>query len=113
MRNIPSLLILISLSRDRSFHSTPKIGHELAKQPVTIDRNHRSRLSEMTGHDGPKYAHAILNRFHLGEDLDCGIRLMGIDAPEKKQAFGQKSKENLSELIYNKQVTVEYNKRDR
>lgn len=56
MRNIPSLLILISLSRDRSFHSTPKIGHELAKQPVTIDRNHRSRLSEMTGHDGPKYA---------------------------------------------------------
>jgi endonuclease YncB( thermonuclease family) len=38
---------------------------------------------------------------------------MGIDAPEKKQAFGQKSKENLSELIYNKQVTVEYNKRDR
>ena len=34
----------------------PKIGHDLAKQPVTIDRNHWSRLSEMTGHDEPKYA---------------------------------------------------------
>lgn len=41
------------------------------------------------------------------------IRLMGIDAPEKKQAFGRKSKESLSALVFNKQVTVEYSKRDR
>jgi endonuclease YncB( thermonuclease family) len=41
------------------------------------------------------------------------IRLMGIDAPEKKQAFGTKSKESLSVLIYGKQVSVEYYKRDR
>lgn len=41
------------------------------------------------------------------------VRLMGIDAPEKKQAFGTKSKESLSGLIYGKQVSVEYHKRDR
>lgn len=41
------------------------------------------------------------------------IRLMGIDAPEKKQAFGNKSKESLSALVFNKQVTVEYSKRDK
>lgn len=41
------------------------------------------------------------------------IRLMGIDAPEKKQAFGQKSKEHLSELVFNKQVSVEYTKKDK
>jgi endonuclease YncB( thermonuclease family) len=41
------------------------------------------------------------------------IRLMGIDAPEKKQAFGGKSKESLSALVFNKQVTIEYSKRDR
>lgn len=41
------------------------------------------------------------------------IRLMGIDAPEKKQAFGSKSKESLSGLIFNQQVTVEYFKKDR
>jgi len=41
------------------------------------------------------------------------IRLMGIDAPEKKQAFGNRSKESLSALIFNKQVSVEYNKKDK
>jgi hypothetical protein len=56
MRNISSLLASVSLCRDRSFRSTPKIGHDLAKQLVTIDRNHWSRLNEMTGHDAPKYA---------------------------------------------------------
>lgn len=41
------------------------------------------------------------------------IRLMGIDAPEKKQAFGNKSKQSLSALVFNKQVAVEYSKQDR
>lgn len=41
------------------------------------------------------------------------IRLMGIDAPEKKQPFGNKSKMYLSSLVFNKQVTVEYNKQDK
>lgn len=41
------------------------------------------------------------------------IRLMGIDAPEKKQAFGSKSKESLSALVFNKQVHVEFNKQDK
>lgn len=41
------------------------------------------------------------------------IRLMGIDAPEKKQSFGARSKDSLSDLVYGKQVAVEYHKRDR
>lgn len=41
------------------------------------------------------------------------IRLMGIDAPEEKMPFGQKSKEHLSSLVFNQQVAVEYNKRDK
>lgn len=41
------------------------------------------------------------------------IRLMGIDAPEKKQAFGNRSKQSLSGLVFNKQVQVEYSKKDK
>lgn len=41
------------------------------------------------------------------------IRLSGIDAPEKKQAFGKVSKQSLSEMVAGKIVSVDYNKRDR
>jgi endonuclease YncB( thermonuclease family) len=41
------------------------------------------------------------------------IRLAGIDAPEKAQPYGQRSKENLSRLVFGKDVRVDWNKRDR
>ena len=41
------------------------------------------------------------------------IRLSGIDAPEKKQPFGNRSKESLSNLGFSKVVTVDTEKRDR
>ena len=41
------------------------------------------------------------------------VRLQGIDAPEKAQPFGQWSKENLSRLVFDKAVLVEWSKRDR
>ena len=36
------------------------------------------------------------------DNLQFKIRLYGIDAPEKKQAFGNKSKEALSNLFFGK-----------
>ena len=41
------------------------------------------------------------------------IRLTGIDAPEKAQAFGQRSKEYLSGLVFGKQVEVQGGKTDK
>lgn len=41
------------------------------------------------------------------------VRLMGIDAPEKSQAFGSDAKQTLSNYIYKKVVTVEYKKYDK
>lgn len=41
------------------------------------------------------------------------IRFAGIDAPEKNQPYGQRAKEHLSELVFNRQVNVETEKKDR
>ena len=41
------------------------------------------------------------------------IRLQGIDAPEKGQAFGTRSGQNLSELVFDRVVTIEWSKHDR
>ncbi len=41
------------------------------------------------------------------------IRLAGIDAPERKQAYGLASRKHLGSIVAGKQVTVEYQKRDR
>jgi endonuclease YncB( thermonuclease family) len=41
------------------------------------------------------------------------IRLAGIDAPERKQPFGQRARERLSELVFGKTVQVETEKTDR
>ena len=41
------------------------------------------------------------------------IRLQGIDAPEKAQAFGNKSKQSLHEMVHGKEVFVDVQKKDK
>lgn len=41
------------------------------------------------------------------------VRLDGIDAPERRQAFGTQAREKLAELCFGKTVTVEAGKKDR
>jgi micrococcal nuclease len=41
------------------------------------------------------------------------VRLAGVDAPEKGQAFGQRSKQALSQMIFGREVTVVSTGRDR
>ena len=41
------------------------------------------------------------------------IRLAGIDAPERKQPFGTKSKEYLSDTVAGEEVVVDWHKLDR
>lgn len=41
------------------------------------------------------------------------IRLAGIDAPEKRQAYGQRSRQSLADLVFNRVVQIELGKKDR
>ncbi len=41
------------------------------------------------------------------------VRLTEIDAPEKKQAFGNRSKQSLSDLCFNKTATLDNKGKDR
>ena len=41
------------------------------------------------------------------------VRLIGIDAPEKSQPFGRKSKQHLSDLVFGSVVAVQWQHRDR
>ena len=41
------------------------------------------------------------------------IRLAGIDAPEKAQPFGERAKQNMSRLVFGKEVRVDDRKKDR
>lgn len=47
------------------------------------------------------------------DNLQLKIRIYGIDAPEKRQAFGNKSKEFLSSLIFGKHISIDVQSKDR
>lgn len=45
--------------------------------------------------------------------MQVKIRLMGMDAPERKQAFSKQSRQSLAALLFDRQVTVESSKKDK
>ncbi|OYU45717.1 MAG: nuclease [Burkholderiales bacterium PBB4] len=49
----------------------------------------------------------------LDDRREVKVRVSGIDAPEKKQPFGQRSKEHMSECAFGKTVAIEWRKTDR
>lgn len=49
----------------------------------------------------------------LSGDKEVKVRLANIDAPELGQPYGQKSKKMLSDLVFQKNVEVEWAERDR
>lgn len=52
-------------------------------------------------------------KLRCGTENEEKIRLLQLDAPEKKQAFGTKAKQALSDRIFGKQVNLERGNTDR
>jgi len=69
---------------------------------ILVSRDMRSVASETVG-SAPRADRAEKHK----------IRLHGIDAPEKKQSFGNASRKFLSGLVANREVRVTYTRRDR
>lgn len=49
----------------------------------------------------------------LWENTAYVIRLLHIDCPEKKQAFGNKAKKEMSQLVYGKSILIRWKTKDR
>ena len=49
----------------------------------------------------------------LASNVQHKVRLSGIDAPEKRQAFGEASRRHLASLVAGKDVKVEWTNKDR
>ncbi len=65
-------------------------------------------LARVVGITDGDTIHALANDYHL-----LRVRLRNIDAPEKEQAFGQASKQNLSQYIFGRDVELHVFGRDR
>ncbi len=52
-------------------------------------------------------------KVRCGDGEQTTVRLGGIDAPEKKQPFGQRSKQALSDICYRQQATITPKAKDR
>src|SRR5438874_1326064 len=108
---MPSMLIHTSRGRGLAWSKAQCCSHPAEHKPRTpapVSENGQV----LTGHvvrvaDGDTVT--ILD----SNNTQHRIRLQGIDAPESHQAFGMQSKQSLSRLIFDKDVTVEYDKTDR
>lgn len=47
------------------------------------------------------------------DNVSTKVRLSGIDAPEKRQPHGEKSRQSLAEMVFGKKVDVQWQKKDR
>lgn len=99
-----SFLILVTLALATSC-SRPA-PHEISRQPAApgVSQTLNGRVVRIADGDTVTVLDATKTQHR--------IRLQGIDAPESHQAFGTQSKKSLADMIFDKDVTVIYDKTD-
>ena len=77
-----------------------------------MSANSRPRQTQATG-KGCRVADGDTITILDPSNTQLKIRLNKIDAPEKSQAFGQRSKQHLSDIVFGRSVTVTWDETDR
>lgn len=84
---------------------------------LTLDDNPKAHTVQSTQ---PQTIHGRVIRILDGDTIEIidstdttyRIRLEGIDAPEKSQAFGTKARQQLATFAFNHDATIEWNEKD-
>jgi len=96
MKNLISLLLLILL-----FAPFGQLAGKNPEDNQTVKKSKEFFVKVVGITDGDTFQGLTDNKQLLK------IRIYGIDAPEKNQAFGTRSKQYLSDLIFGKQVRIQ------
>ncbi len=107
-----TLFVLLFISPNYAQDSTSKTISDIELPDVVLIISGTFSERRVTGkvvgvHDGDTAT--VLDK----DKQQYKFRFNGIDAPELKQDFGNKSKQHLSDLIFGKEVTVIFNKVDK
>lgn len=97
----------LAITADRVFTRWSAVGAFVLLLSSCLDVENSSQFEVIAVSDGDTIT--VLD----SKKQQHKIRLAGIDAPEKTQAFGQKSKESLSAMISGHKVDVVLGKTDR
>ena len=110
------LLLLVSCnnaSQHRKHRNNPSVQTEQIvpekqkKEPLQFKKGEEYFVKVVGITDGDTFTGLTADN----QQVKC--RIYGIDAPENKQAFGNRSKQTLSDLIFGKQVQIRIQNKDR
>ncbi|HHT25159.1 MAG TPA: thermonuclease family protein [Clostridiaceae bacterium] len=121
MRNKLSILLiaifLLASCDNASFHR--KHGNNPSVQDKQIT-NKKAKKETFQFKKGEEYSVKVVGISDgdtftglTDDNQQIKCRIYGIDAPEKRQAFGNVSKQTLSDLIFGKQVQIKIQNKDR
>jgi len=83
------------------------VNEKESKEPLSFKKGEEYTVKVVGVADGDTFTGLTEDN----QQIKC--RIYGIDAPEKKQAFGNRSKQTLSDLIFGEEVQIKIQNKDR
>ncbi|MCR2066764.1 thermonuclease family protein [Campylobacter helveticus] len=100
----------LSSSLNHNILSNLNLTHFLPQNTTLTYSNIQGRVLRVIDGDTIEL---LVKQEDIKQSPKIKVRLFGIDAPEKKQAYGKEAKEFLSSLILDKEITLIINDKDK